>query len=82
VAVGAAGESWPLDPPSESPTKIGYVLKPLTGTEKLAAAAYLAPFLLGPPVVGYMLLGTVGAVGGAILAAPAIYWVVGGLRSM
>ena len=48
---------------------------------RVAGALYLAPFLAGPPAVGYLLFGTIGAVAGAFLAAPAVYMFVASLLS-
>jgi hypothetical protein len=89
--VGAAGSEYEAVPeyatqPRPSPFTLSIVgaedaKRPMTTGERALAGVYLAPFVLGPPAVGYLLLGTVGAVVGAIWAAPAIYLVAGGLLS-
>ena len=52
----------------------------ISSTTKILQGLYLAPFIAGPPAVGYLLFGTLGAVGGAIFAAPAIYLYVDALK--
>jgi len=80
---GDSGEEYEAVPESPPSHRSGFPISgvgaagmhPLSLPEKIIGGAYLALFLAGPPVIGYLAFGTLGAVGGTVLAAPAIYWV-------
>jgi len=58
----------PLDDDPKKKTPVG--MAKTSTIRKLTTIAFLTPFVLGPPVIGYLVFGWIGAFAGVVIAAP------------